>query len=140
MDLNLKIIKDLYLKTSIVLLALSVILFIPLYFFYGFFKSLSCSIGCFVIFLNVFGISLIAKFSENKTKINRERVIFSILLFIGKLFFILILIFALIKFKLVDNTMFIVGLSIGFLIFFIANLVFLPLKIYKQEQASNESC
>ncbi len=140
MQLNLKLIKELYFKTSIVILILSLLSFPVVYFFSGFFKAFSCSIGCFILFLNVLGISFIAKFSEKEDSINKDRVIFSIILFIGKLFFILAVIFIFIKFKLVNNIMFIIGLSVGFFIFFISNLIFLPIKIYKKEQASRESC
>ncbi len=137
MNLNLNIIVDLYKKTSIFILITTIISFILVSFLYGIFKGFSVSIGSFLLFLNVSGISLIAKFSEGKSKINKDRIIFSIFLFVGKMFLIIFIIFILLYFKLVNTVMFIIGLSIGFFIFFIANLIFLPIKIHKYEQSSN---
>ena len=140
MNINLDLISGLYKKTAIIIFICSVLSFMVIYFFKPIFIAFSFSVGSFLIFLNVLGIYLIGKFSSQKKEINKDRVIFSIFLFIGKLFLILIIIFFLIKLHLVDNKWFLGGLSLGFLIFFTANLIFLPIKIYKQEKISRESC
>ena len=141
MNINLYLITDLYKKTAIIILILSVSFAIIVSFLKNsFFKGYSFGIGCFLIFLNVIGIYFIGKFSINKSQITKDRIVFSILLFLGKLFFILLIIFLLIKFHLVNNIWFLGGLSLGFAVFFIANLIILPVKIYKQEKAESESC
>ncbi len=137
MNLNLNLLVDLYKKTSIILAFLTILSLVILLFFFSFYKSFSFAIGCFIIFLNVLGISLIAKFSEGKSNINKDRIIFSMVLFIGKMFLIIAIIFILLKFHFVNVKMFIGGLSLGFLIFLLANIIFLPLKIYKQEKIVN---
>ncbi len=137
MNLNLDLIVDLYKKTSYILALLTIISLFSLLFFFSFFKSFSFALGCFIIYLNVLGIFLIAKFSEKQSKINKDRIIFSMVLFIGKMFLIIAIIFILLKFHFVNVKMFIGGLSLGFLIFLLANIIFLPLKIYKQEKAIN---
>jgi len=133
MNINLNIITDLYKKTAIFLLVISIFSFIVLNFITNSFLSFSFATGCFILFLNVTGIFLIAKFSENRKSIHKDRIIFSSILFFAKLLFILALIFILIKFHLVNNRFFLFGLSLGFAIFFLANLIFLPVKIYKEE-------
>ena len=90
-----------------------------------------------MIFLNVLGIFFIAKFCRATDNVEKDKLVFSMLLFAGKLLFILIMIFLLIHFKLVDNMLFLGGLSLGFFIFFIANLIFLPLQIYRAEKKEN---
>ncbi len=134
MNISLSIISDLYKKTAIVILIFSFLSFIILKFFLNFFYSISFSIGCFILFLNVLGIFLISCFAKGKeNNIGKEKIIFSTILFFGKLFLIIAIIFLLLKFHLVDSKYFLGGLSLGFAIFFISNLIFLPIKIYKQE-------
>jgi len=133
MNINLTLITDLYKKTAFFVLILSIISFVLVSFLKSIFNGFSFGIGCFIIFLNILGIYLISKFSEGKTNIEKDRIIFSAFLFIGKLFLIIILIFILIKLHIVEPKFFLGGLSLGFLIFFISNLIILPVKIYKKE-------
>ena len=140
MNINIDLISGLYKKTAFIILICSILSFVIIAFLKPIFIAFSFSIGSFLIFLNVLGIYLIGKFSSQKREIGKDRIIFSIILFFGKLLLILLIIFLLIKLHLVDNKWFLGGLSLGFLIFFIANLVFLPIKIYKQEKISRESC
>jgi F0F1-type ATP synthase assembly protein I len=137
MKINLEIIIDIYKKASIFIGALSLLSFVVVSFVFNYFKGYSFAVGNFIIFLNVVGIMFIAKFCRSTDNVEKDKLVFSILLFMGKLFFLLVLIFLIIHFKLVDNIMFLGGLSLGFFIFFIANLIFLPLKIYKLEKREN---
>ena len=137
MKINLEIIIDIYKKTSLFIGLLSILSLILLSFLFNFFKGYSFSIGNFMIFLNVLGIFFIAKFCRATDNVEKDKLVFSMLLFAGKLLFILIMIFLLIHFKLVDNMLFLGGLSLGFFIFFIANLIFLPLQIYRAEKKEN---
>ncbi len=134
MKINLEIIIDIYKKTAYLIGILSLLSLVLFSVVYNFFKGYSFAIGDFIIFLNVIGISFIAKFCRVTDNVEKDKLIFSIMLFIGKLFFLLVVIFLLIHFKLVDNIMFLGGLSLGFFIFFIANLIFLPFKIYQAEK------
>ncbi len=134
MNINLEIIIDIYKKTTIILGIISILSFSVISYILTPFKGYSVAIGDFMIFLNVLGIFLIAKFCKSTDNVEKDKLVFSMLLFAGKLLFVLIVIFLLIHFKLVDNMMFLSGLSLGFFIFFIANLIYLPLKIYQKEK------
>ncbi len=134
MKINLNLIINIYKKTSFILGVLSILSFILLLFLYNMDAGFSFSIGSFLILLNIVGIILIAKFSSDNGNIEKEKVVISIALFVGKLFLLLVVIFLLIYFKLVNDKLFLGGLSLGFLIFFIANLIFIPIEIYKIEK------
>ena len=137
MKINLKIIIDIYKKTGFIIGILSLLSFLIITFTFNIFKGYSFGIGTFILFLNVMGIALIAQFCGVTKNVEKDKLIFSMLLFAGKLLLLLILIFLLIHFKLVNNIMFLGGLSLGFFIFFLANLIFLPLKIYQIEKKRN---
>ena len=134
MKINLNLIINIYKKTAYILGVLSILSFILLLFLYNIDAGFSFSIGSFLILLNIVGIILIAKFSSDNGNIEKEKVVISIALFVGKLFLLLVVIFLLIYFKLVNDKLFLGGLSLGFLIFFIANLIFIPIEIYKIEK------
>jgi hypothetical protein len=134
MKININLVIDIYKKTAVIIGILSILSFIIFSLLMNTYKGFSFSIGTFLIFLNVLGIALIGKFSGANQNIEKDKVIISIILFLGKLMLLLIILFLLIYFKLVDEKLLIAGLSLGFFIFFIANLIFLPLQIYKIEK------
>ena len=133
MNISLELIIDLYKKTAIFIVIFSVISFVFISFLKGMYNGFSFGLGSFIVFLNVLGFYLISKFSNGEGKIKKDKIIFSALLFISDFFFIILMIFALIKFNIVEHKFFIGGISVGFLIFFASNLIILPFKIYNKE-------
>ncbi len=134
MKINLNLIINIYKKAAFFSGILSVLSFLFFTFLYNVYNGFSFSIGTFLIFLNIVGIVLIGKFSGATENVEKEKVVISIILFLGKLLLLLVIIFILIYFKLVNEKLFLGGLSLGFFIFFIANLIFIPLQIYKIEK------